>query len=107
MFYSAFNNPGGQMGRTRPTPAPANRGGMGVPPQAAPQPRDPVMQMLARMIMQLQITDPQRYHAIAKAYGLPPYDQHGTNPEARNEFPGQAGTSQPGTGEVAGYGNRF
>ena len=87
-------------------PAPAMRGGMGSPPQTAPQPQDDITRLWWGYLMQLRMTNPQRYHVIAKQYGLPPYDRHGTHPEAMAEFV-QPHSGQPGTGEVAGYGNRF
>ena len=109
MFYNNFNRPGG----------------FGTPPQAAPQlvtpgaaspqpgspqliggPQDAVMQLFWRIIMQLQFTDPQKFHVIAKELGIGPYEQHPANVATTGEFPGQPGTSMPGLGSYAGMEDR-
>jgi hypothetical protein len=54
------------------------------------------MQLFWRIIMQLQFTDPQKFHVIAKELGIGPYEQHPANVATTGEFPGQPGTSMPG-----------
>jgi hypothetical protein len=111
MFYSQFNNPAATHRGVTPMPK-AMPGPNIAPPTGQPgapqlvMPQDNVWPMVLGHIMQLRITDPPAYHRIAKQFGLPPYDQHGTHPGATGEFVGQF-SGQPGQGQFANYENRF
>jgi hypothetical protein len=73
----------------------------------APQPPDPGLQLFWRYLMQLQITDPQKFHVIAKQLGIGPYDSHGGADVGRTGEFTEFGSGTPGLGQYAGYESRF
>jgi hypothetical protein len=48
-------------------------------------PHAPLARLVAQMLEHMSVADPQRYHVIAKAHGLPPYHRGGSGIEA-SEF---------------------